>query len=69
MKVDFWIPDKKSALKSINNLLADFMIDQQKEFIATSSNVQQTVEKLKETIKDKMTKDELRLCEFCMTVC
>ena len=59
---------EKSKQGSLNTLLAEFVLDQQREFIATASNVQQTVEKLKESILSIDKSRVLPECSFCLTV-
>lgn len=53
---------------SLNNLLSEFIFQQQSEFIATASNVQQTIEKLKESKIDKRSGNKFLDCRFCKTV-
>lgn len=63
-----WVKKDAPERPSLNALLSEFILDQQREFIATSSNVQQTVMKLKQSTASKFTGNELKTCQFCITV-
>lgn len=63
-----WIRPVVSGKPSINSLLSEFILEQQREFVATSSNIQQTIEKVRQATEDPATHVPLPLCQFCLVV-
>jgi hypothetical protein len=66
--VHAWIRPAASGKPSINSLLSEFILEQQREFVATSSNIQQTIEKLKQSTEERESKTPLSICDFCQVV-